>query len=331
MDTSEPKSLYVGPGYEEATHTYGAEMTTRTIDSYRQGWKLYAVIDPKIALSFRERSRPINVLWGGMLFSTFVAGFIYLLLLNRTRHLSERESEEIQSAKDELLALASHQLRTPATGVKQYLGILREGMAGQLNVEQTEVLEKAYASNERQLGTINEMLVVAKADNGHLDIQMQAVDINHLVNEIVDEARDYADKRSHHLNVYLSKQPMYIMGDREYLRMAIENVISNANKYTPDGGTVTITLLKKKGNVEVIIRDNGVGVAKQDFHMLFEKFSRIPNKLTRQVGGSGIGLYLAKKIIHQHNGTIGFESTHGEGSVCSIRLPIMQHDNKPEA
>jgi signal transduction histidine kinase len=215
----------------------------------------------------------------------------------------QNEQAEVQSAKDELLALASHQLRTPATGVKQYIGLLREGYAGELSEEQRTYLDKAYASNERQLGTINEMLVVAKADTGHLELTKEAVDVNQMMRDIVEESDTHIKSRDHNFKLYLTESPVYCFADRAYLRMALENIASNANKYTPDGGTITVTVLRKKTNVHIVVRDTGVGVSKKDFPMLFEKFARIPNELTRKVGGSGIGLYLAKKIVDEHRGS----------------------------
>jgi signal transduction histidine kinase len=315
--------LFESESYASITQKPSAQSYTTPVGLYGQTWQISGVVSQDI-LTPRERERPAGVLWGGTLFSVFVAGFIYLLLVNRARRIVETEQAEVQTAKDELLALASHQLRTPATGVKQYIGMLREGYAGVLTDEQLGLLDKAHASNERQLGTINEMLVVAKADTGHLDLNKEPVDINQMIRDIVDEADSYIKARNHVFELYLAETPVYCFGDQAYLRMALENIASNANKYTPDGGTITITVLRRKTYVHIIIRDTGVGVAKKDFPMLFEKFARIPNELTRKVGGSGIGLYLAKKIINEHGGDISFESVVDQGSVCTVKLPLMQ-------
>lgn len=319
-DATESIPLYENK-YNQTILRSGAPQTLKRVVSVEnKQWKIIGSIDPN-ALSRAELRRPSTILWGGTLFSVLVAGSIYLLLLNRTRLLANHEAGEIQEAKDELLALASHQLRTPATGVKQYIGMLREGYAGPLTTEQQSYVDKAYRSNERQLGTINEMLVVAKADAGHLELAKTAFDLNQLIAEVIEEMTPSITARQQVITSYMPSEHIQIYADERFLRMAIENIVSNATKYTPDEGAITITLLSKKGKIHISIRDTGVGISRGDKMLLFQKFSRIPNELTNKVGGSGIGLYLAQKIIEQHDGKITYKSASGEGSVFTIVLP----------
>lgn len=286
-------------------------------------WKITGYISPQV-VNASVRSRPDGVLWSGVIFSFFVAGFIYLLLGNRSRALAEKESVNIQSAKDELLALASHQLRTPATGVKQYIGMLREGFVGTFTPAQKKLLDKAYASNERQLGTINEMLFVARADAGQLQLDFKHFEFKQVLQDIVDEQLGEMKKKRLDHKVKIPKKALPVYADKQYLRMAVENVISNAVKYTKDGGRVDIELTASHGMVVLRISDTGVGVAEADYSMLFKKFSRIPNELTSQVSGSGIGLYLARQVVDAHKGEIQFKSTPSRGSKVTLRLPIIQ-------
>lgn len=318
---SQKTKLYESVSFKKIKTPDDEQNSTQEMTVNNQKWIIVGKVDA-VVVSQLERSRPTNVLWGGMLFSIFVAGFIYLLLLNRARILAQKDEREIQDAKDELLALASHQLRTPATGVKQYVGLLREGYAGALSKEQKKFIEKAYASNERQLSTINEMLVVAHADAGTIELTFKKFNISLLVKDVCDEQTINAKKNNHKFVIKIPKKSIYLNADKRYVRMAIENIISNAIKYTPKRGVITIELSKKKDEVQLSIADTGVGVSKKNHPLLFQKFSRIPNELTNKVSGSGIGLYLAKKIVEAHYGRILFESKQKEGSVCTIILPI---------
>ncbi len=283
-------------------------------------WQLIGIAKPEI-LSSSVRDRQTNTLWGGFLFSFFVAGFIYLLLANRASALASKEERGIQEAKDELLALASHQLRTPATGVKQYVGMLREGFAGEVSPMQQRLLDKAYESNERQLNTINHMLFVARADAGQLKMERIKINLNTFVKDIIDEQASTIRQRDQKLQVKLPKEAVYVRGDRQYLRMAFENLVSNASKYTKLGGKISVSVKPKGQFIQFRVVDSGVGVAKEDLLLLFKKFSRIPNELTGQVSGSGIGLYLARKVIDAHGGEIEFTSTPNKGSTVIISLP----------
>ncbi len=291
-------------------------------------WRIGGTADVNI-VGTGLRSRPTSVLVVGLCISAIVASFIYLLLKNRARVLSRKEELNIQQAKDELLALASHQLRTPATGVKQYIGMLREGFAGTLNETQANLVEKAYQSNERQLGTINEMLFVARSDAGQLKMEMREFDLGQLVSDILEEQKNVANKvKKHDIKLHLPDMPTIVMGDKLYIRMAVENIISNASKYTKNHGKINVSIRTGDRDVIVSVTDNGVGVSHKDQRFLFKKFSRIPNELSNIVSGSGMGLYLAKTVIMAHQGTIDFHSEEGVGSTVTICLPRAdQSDN----
>lgn len=313
--------IYQSDNYATLKNTRSSQQVNNDIILPGVTWKITGVVAPE-TINRDTRERANSVLWGGFLFSFFVAGFIYLLLLNRARSLAEKEERGIQEAKEELLALASHQLRTPATGVKQYIGMLREGFAGKVTPTQQKLLNKAYESNERQLGTINEMLFVARADAGHLNMDMRVINLSELVRDVVDEQMQAFITHKQKLQVMLPKKNVNVIGDRQYLRMAIENIISNATKYTKDKGRISIKLTADNSTVRFKVTDNGVGVSYEDQTLLFQKFSRIPNELTGQVSGSGMGLYLSKKIIDAHSGEIRFESGQGYGSTVIVELPI---------
>lgn len=312
--------IYESKNFQKINQSRDRQDIIKSIDLQGVKWQIEGVASPEI-VSSNQRERSSMVLVGGILFSIFIATSIYILLSTRAKALAQKEEIGIQQAKDELLALASHQLRTPATGVKQYVGMLREGFAGPLTKTQKKLLDKAYASNERQLNTINEMLMVAKADAGHLSMKTETVNMKKLLKDVVDEQRSTISERDQKCTLKLPNNEVSAKVDGQYVRIAIENLLTNATKYTKRGGQIRVELTSTRQKISIKVRDNGVGVDEKDKDMLFKKFSRIQNELTSDVIGSGIGLYLTKQIIDSHNGSIIFESTPNKGSQVTLVIP----------
>jgi len=249
--------------------------------------------------------------------------------LNRqtSKILQERNEqlEAIGRSKDEFVALASHQLRTPATAVKQYLGMVLQGYVGEVSDLQEDMLSKAFDSNERQIQIINQILNAARVDTGRLVLTPMPVDIRSLLQGIVTDMKSMFESHQHTLQVSLPKAPVRVPADTGYLRMAIENIVNNAIVYTPNGGEITLKLMRAGKRCKLIIADTGVGIRKQDLSKLFIKFSRIHNPLSVQAGGSGIGLYLASEIVRLHSGEVSVNSAVGKGTSFAISLPLAQN------
>jgi len=225
--------------------------------------------------------------------------------------------------KEEFVALASHQLRTPATAVKGNLGMLLEGYAGELTPEQQEILDDAYQSNERQFAIINDILWVARIEAGRLELAMSEDDLSKIVADVVRDFVLSARERRQSVEYRPPECAVRMKGDVPKLRMVLENLLSNASKYTPSGGRITVTLRAEPGQKRAVlsVADTGVGIAKDDLSRLFVKFSRVPNPLSDEVGGSGLGLYLAREIVTLHEGMIDVESAPGEGTTFTVTLP----------
>ncbi len=231
---------------------------------------------------------------------------------------AERELEE---AKGDFVALASHQLRTPATGVKMLLAMVLEGYDGKLNAGQRKTLLQAYEANDRQLKIANDLLNVAKLESGRLILQRQYIDVAVLVNTIVTSHKLVFSEKQQHILVELPKEPVMMSADAERLSMAIDNLLSNAIKYTPAKGTVTVSLIATKTSVRIAVADTGIGISPTETAKLFHKFIRLDNQASRGVEGSGLGLYLVKRIVDLHRGTVRVRSRTGAGTKFTIRLP----------
>jgi signal transduction histidine kinase len=238
---------------------------------------------------------------------------------------------EINRSKDEFIALASHQLRTPATAVKQYIGMVLEGYAGNITKHQRQLLTSAYDSNERQIRVVNDMLLVARLDLKKMSLSKQAVDLGQLLERIVADAAGALKQREQKLSYTKPSKPVYASVDQEYIRMAISNIFDNASKYTPKSKHIIVSVYTTSQRTACIsIKDEGVGIAKEDLERLFKKFSRIHNPLSIQVGGTGLGLYWSKEVVQLHGGSIEVVSVPGEGSTFTISLAQVSAPKKDE-
>jgi PAS domain S-box-containing protein len=228
---------------------------------------------------------------------------------------------DLNKTKDDFISLASHQLRTPATGVKQYLGMVLEGMAGDVGETQQAFLQKAYESNERQLTIVSDLLKVAQVDAGKVRIRPEVVDITTILTDVIKEQEDTYTMRKQDIQFKLPKFKAHAFVDPDKMRMVLENMIDNAGKYSDPGKAIRVSISEEKDSITVAIKDSGVGVAPEDIDKLFEKFNRIHNHLSDHVGGTGLGLYWAKKIVDLHGGIIKVTSVLGKGSTFSVCLP----------
>lgn len=296
-----------------------------TINLYNRPWTI-RFANP-VSAGTQDTQRSNMILIGGTTLSFAIAGFLFLVMLTRARAIVYSKQNEAQQAKDDLLSLASHQLRTPATAVKQYLGMILEGYTGRISKKQLPALQKAYTSNERQLEIINQILYVAKADAGRLSINREEFDLNILVDEIVLDLGDMLDQNEQTIEIDRPSNKMKIFGDEASIRMVVENLISNASKYSYQGAKITVKIGTKNNEVFVSIIDEGVGISADDHDKLFKKFSRIDNDLSLQVGGSGIGLYIDKVLVELHGGHIHVDSTVGQGSTFTVYLPKENANN----
>jgi PAS domain S-box-containing protein len=262
-----------------------------------------------------------------------------------TRNLTERKKQEdilraanaeletqqaelrmLNTSKDDFISLASHQLRTPATAVKQLLGIMMAGMAGELTPKQQDLIKKAYDSNERQLAIVNSLLSVAQIDANKVVLRKSWKDLDTLLDEVVDEQSESIIAKKQTIKVTPLDIPVDVYVDTQYLGMAIGNIIDNASKYTKNEGEIKVCAKRNKDKITITIEDNGVGVSAENLEHLFEKFKRISNEFSDLSSGSGLGLYWVEKVIELHNGTIEVESELGKGTTFNITIPIGEKD-----
>jgi signal transduction histidine kinase len=314
------KLLYKSENFDKLASSSAPYRTRVPLELYGRQWLLDFRFSSGV-ISDTSRSRPVTALVSGLGLSLLLSSFVLALLMARTKALAQDQQTEVQSAKDELLSLASHQLRTPATAVKQYLGMMREGYSDPLTPNQQSLLDRAFSSNERQLHIINELLYVAKIDAKGIVLSRHKLNIGKLVGEVAQEVSDAAKERKHKIRVYLPSKPVLAEADEHCLRMAVENIIMNALKYSYNSTLVTVKVASHRTEISIAVTDKGVGISRDELPLLFQRFSRIPNELSQQTSGSGIGLYLSQQLIRLHGGVIEVDSSKGRGSTFTIHLP----------
>jgi PAS domain S-box-containing protein len=240
-----------------------------------------------------------------------------------TTELTEQRARlvALNQAKDEFISLASHQLRTPATAVKQYLGMVLEGYAGKLTKAQVDMINQANTSNERQITIVNDLLKVASLDSGKMQLQKRWVKIAPLVQDVLDGHKSVFGSRKQEIEFTTKQDDISAEVDPDRIRMVLENIIDNASKYTPEGKKILVRLSKVRNKVTIAVQDEGVGINQENMNKLFRKFSRLDNPLSILVGGTGLGLYWAKKVIDLHGGSIEVDSIPNKGSTFTVNIP----------
>lgn len=244
-----------------------------------------------------------------------------LQAMNNQLKSQRAELLALNRAKDEFIALASHQLRTPATAVKQYISLLLQEMAGPLSKDQQRYLQTAFNSNERQLRIINDLLKTAQLDSSLYSLKKTKADITQLIAEVIEELSSTLELKEQTVVV---EGPEFVEAhiDVDEMRLVLLNLLENASKYSYPKNTITIRLKVQKDKLLLAVKDTGVGVNKQDIAKIFDKFTRVDNELSDTVTGTGLGLYWVERIVDLHNGSIRVESQKGKGSEFIITLPL---------
>lgn len=232
------------------------------------------------------------------------------------------ELKQLDKEKSEFISIAAHQLRTPLTSVRFANQMLTDYISSNLDDTQLSILEKARVSIDHMFEMIEDLLIIDALDYGNLKLTYEPVILEGLITEIVDSFKEAVKLRSLTMVTEYSSAGTAVQADRRRIKDAISNLIDNAIKYTPGGGTVTITTSYDSTSATVAVSDSGIGVRPEDVSNLFKKFSRLENAKRMDANGSGLGLYISNKIIEKHNGSITFEPRQPAGSSFTILIPL---------
>ncbi|KKP98843.1 MAG: Two-component sensor kinase [Parcubacteria group bacterium GW2011_GWD2_38_12] len=230
---------------------------------------------------------------------------------------------ELDKLKSEFISVAAHQLRTPLSAVKWAVKMVIDGDVGPVNEEQKNILDQGYKSNERMIALINDLLDVSRIEAGRFEYEFLESSLEDLIETSIQEFQQIVKHKSISLKYHKPEKPLpKVKMDSLKLKMVIENLVDNAVKYTAPGGQVEVLFKYYRSIIEVIVSDSGVGIPKDQLPQLFSKFFRAKNVIRMQTDGTGLGLFIAKKIVEEHGGIIWVESEEGRGTKMHFTLPI---------
>ncbi|MDZ4296575.1 MAG: sensor histidine kinase [Patescibacteria group bacterium] len=251
------------------------------------------------------------------------------MLVQRDLELTRANArlEELDVIKSEFVSVAAHQLRTPLAGIRWSLVALAEEESGTLNPEQSKIVSNALKVTVHMVELINALLSVARIEEGRFGFDFALVAFPPLLEQAVQRFQEAARGKGIQLTFRLPKTPLPPLSlDAEKIAIVVDNLIDNAIKYTPPGGSVTIAATKEKTTVRLVVQDTGIGIPKDQLHRIFNKFFRADNALLFQTSGNGLGLYVVENIVKRHHGTITVESVEGGGTTFSLTFPLVDDD-----
>jgi len=236
----------------------------------------------------------------------------------------------LDETKDEFISMASHQLRTPLTSVKGYVSMVLEGDAGELKPMQKKLLSQAFFSSQRMVYLIADLLNVSRLKTGKFVIENQPTDLTKVISGEMEQLKETAKAKNLELIYDKPKNFPELMLDETKIRQVIMNFIDNAVYYTPSGGKISINIVDKPDSVDFTVVDSGLGVPKTEQHHLFAKFYRAKNAQKARPDGTGLGLFMAKKVVIAQGGSIIFSSEEGKGSTFGFSFAKNKLDPLPE-
>jgi signal transduction histidine kinase len=265
---------------------------------------------------------PVSVAVGGIMLGLLVvARFAGLVRTVDDARIAEREANtrlrELDRLKDDFVSTISHELRTPLTSINGYVELARE----HADAETDTYLEVVERNAGRLLALVNDLLLVARLQSGRFQLELERVDVGRLVMESVASAKPVALGANVELRLRLSGVDTQVRGDRRRLAQVVDNLVSNAIKFSPDAGAVDLTVDRRNGKITIEVEDRGIGIPASEHGRLFERFFRAQGALERQIPGTGLGLYITKTIVEAHGGTVAARSVVGEGTSFVVELP----------
>ena len=215
----------------------------------------------------------------------------------------------------------SHELRTPLNAIIGFSEVLSERMFGELNEKQEEYLKDIHASGQHLLSLINDILDLSKIEAGRMELELADFDLPTAIDNALTLVRERAGRRGITLGCEIDERVGMIQGDERKVKQVLLNLLSNALKFTPEGGRIDVRAALKEGTVEISVTDTGVGIAPEDQEAIFEEFRQVGTS-DKKVEGTGLGLALSRKFVELHGGRIWVQSQEGVGSTFTFTIPV---------
>jgi PAS domain S-box-containing protein len=241
--------------------------------------------------------------------------------LTKVLEAQNERLRKLDRMRSDLLASVTHELRTPINSVRGFLSLVLEEKLGTLGPDQRRYLSIAHRNTDRLIRLANDLLLIARAESGRLDLRFGAVELERVVRDSVESHRLSAEEQDVVLEIYADSVPL-VSGDGERLAQLADNLVGNAIKFTPPGGRVEVRLERQGRRVLLVVADSGIGISEQDQARVFDAFYRAVDPAEESMPGTGLGLAISKAIVDGHAGSIEVSSTEGHGTTFTVRLPV---------
>jgi PAS domain S-box-containing protein len=251
---------------------------------------------------------------------------------------AKEAAEAANQAKDEFITVVTHELRSPLSSVLGSIGLLEDGAAGPVTEEQIEFLRIIESNTTRMAALASDLADISRIESGQLQLEMEPVSMARIIREIIRSIHPQVERKEQQLILQVPDALPEVWGDQMRLAQVLTNLISNAHKFTPEGGRIVINAEHTANQwdsrgaakvVHVVVEDNGIGIKTEDLQKLFQKFSRVGDRETRRIPGTGLGLSIAKNLVEMQGGRIWCESEPGKGSAFHFTVPVAK--DIPEA
>ena len=233
------------------------------------------------------------------------------------------EEKKLDESRTSFISIASHQLRTPLTSIRWFVEMLLAGDAGPLNKEQKHFVSQIYESADRMIDLVNLLLQIARVEAGRVRMEPTRTDFKTITDSVAFSLQAQLNEKEQTIEVKASRDPMPLIPmDQEVVWQVIQNLLTNAIRYSPKKGVISIFITDKGDFLEYSVKDSGIGIPENQQSRVFEKFFRADNAVKEIPEGSGLGLALAKSLVEGWNGKIWFESKEGAGTIFYFTVPI---------
>ncbi len=263
-----------------------------------------------------------------ILVGTVIIVIMFLLVAVRLWDyaLLYRKIKEVDKMKDEFISIASHELRTPVTGIRGFTSMIVDGTLGKVNDKVKKSALMIQRESERLAILVEDLLNVSRIEQNRVKMNLKPADAGHIINEVIENLSVQAENKKLYLDFKSNTQILPIINvDTDRLKQVLINLIGNAIKYTENGGIKIITKEKDNASIlEITIKDTGIGMSSKERERLFEKFYRIQSDKTKNIVGTGLGLWITKKFVELMGGEIMIDSIKGVGTQITLLFPIVK-------
>jgi signal transduction histidine kinase len=243
----------------------------------------------------------------------------------------ETKNRELETMKVDFVSMAAHELRTPLTAISGYIGLMKNELKPSVaSQKQKQYLERAEISAGQLAGLINNLLNVARIERGALNMHLDKLNWPDMVKNLVNDQLFSAKQKQIDISYIGTDDVLFVLGDEVALSEVVNNLISNAIHYSPNGSSIVVNVKRTSEGLQTSIADNGVGIPPQAQAHLFTKFFRVHGGLAMGSGGTGLGLFISKSIVELHHGRIWVESKEGQGSTFFFVLPLFDQKRYDE-